>query len=64
MVRMEVAPVTGVTATRSLTLRDLPIHEYISATTSISTISVITSIIVISTITSIIVITGHITARS
>ncbi len=57
MVRMEVAPVTGVTATRSLTLRDIPTHKYINAITSISAISTITSIFAIT------VLTGYITAR-
>jgi hypothetical protein len=58
---MEVASVTGVTATRSLTLRDLPIREYISAITSITVTNVINSITVIHAITDI---TGPITARS
>jgi hypothetical protein len=67
---VEVASVTGVTATRSLTLADPPTREYISAITSITVTNVINSIIAINAITSITAInaisdiTGPITARS
>ena len=70
MVRVEVASVTGVTASRSLTLADPPTREYISAITSITVTNVINSIIAISAITSITLIhaitdiTGPIMAHS
>ena len=59
MVSKEAAPDTGGTATRNLTLADLPTREYICATTSIIAIKATTVIRAISVIKAITGITGR-----